>query len=567
MRAKKRQQRRLERISSCLPEVEKVFTFVSQEKGEELTTYILDKENKIWDLKRGENFTILHNACAIDKLNMVEIIVEQTKKRLKLTKDYSLSEKEKSENEEIFKNFINAKTQVDNQTALHYASFRGNIKIIKLLIANHAEINALSSNGYNMIHKAAQGNKPSAIVYFYKKYNMDLESTDENQMTALHLAAANGMDNSVIFLLSLGINPNLKDKYGYTALHYAVKKNQKRIIKKLLQKGADRNIQEHKNKKTPVMMAKNNPEILEIFRKKGVCEKLFFKPDISQKTLCSNKNMFFFIGLHFLIIAFVFFILMPDFENKAFSISYLVISFLVFLLYFILSCSDPGRMVRQYKDLLNIVERGEEVENFCPYCLVKTTYRSLHCLICQICIDEFDHHCFWVGNCIGKNNYKLFFIFLFYILLNTLFNLGVTIAFLVKEFTDGTKDDKPTFPGFYLGKDSFIYSYACRLVVCIGCFVICVLFFIPLVNLFRMQLGTAIEKRKIRKDENEYERNQLREKLDEEVWEDLVYEEDVNNDNDNNSNNKNENTLFELNDKDNNEIGEDINVHEPLMDN
>ena len=531
MITKEKKQNRMERTSSCLPEVESVFTLVAMGKTEDLIAYILNEENEVWNLKRGEDLTILHNACAIDKTNVTEIIIEQTKKRLKLTKDSDLSEKEKSENEEIFKNFINAKTQGDNQTALHYASFRGNIKIIKLLIENHADINALTSNGYNMIHKAAQGNKPSAIVYFNKKYNMDLETTDENQMTALHLAAANGMDNSVIYLLSLGINPNLKDKNGYTALHYAVKKSHIRIIKKLLQKGADRNIKDKKTKKTPVMMAKNKQEILEIFRKKGICEKLFFKPDISQKTLCSNKNMIFFIVLHLLIISFVFFLLMPDFDNLAFSISYLSISFLVFLLYFILSFSNPGRMYRQYRDLLDIVEKGEEVENFCPYCLVKKTYRSLHCLICQKCVDDFDHHCFWVGNCIGKNNYTLFFIFLVYILLNTLFNVGVTIAFLIVELKDDDHGEKPIFPKFYFGIDSFIYEDYFRIIVCISCFVICILFFIPLFSLFRMQLNTAIEKRQIKKDEDEYERSQLREKLDEEVWEDLIFEEeDTNND-------------------------------------
>ena len=41
-----------------------------------------------------------------------------------------------------------------------------------------------------------------------------------------------------------------------------------------------------------------------------------------------------------------------------------------------------------------------------------------------------------------------------------------------------------------------------------------------------MQLSTAIEKRQIRIDEEEYEKNQLKEKLDEEVWEDLTFEED-----------------------------------------
>ena len=40
---------------------------------------------------------------------------------------------------------------------------------------------------------------------------------------------------------------------------------------------------------------------MEIFRKKGICEKLFFKQDISKKALCSNKNMILFIVLHVII--------------------------------------------------------------------------------------------------------------------------------------------------------------------------------------------------------------------------------------------------------------------------
>ena len=540
---------RLER-TSCAPELEKVFSFVSEEKIEDLTSYILSEDNEIWNIKRGEDLTILHNACAIDKTEVIETIIEQTKIRLQLTVNSSLSLQEKSENEEIFKNFINAKTQGDNQTALHYASFRGNIKVIKLLIENNADVNAISSKGYNMIHKAAQGNKPSAIVYFNKKYNMSLEKTDENSMTALHLASANGMDNSVIFLLSLGLDPNLTDKYGYTALHYAVKKNHKRIIKKLLQKGADRNIKEKKTHKTPVDLAKKNPEIKEIFRKKGICEKLFFKPDISQKTLCSNKNMIFFIILHLLIISLVFFIIVPDFESTIFAIIYLSISGLVFLLYFILSCSDPGKMFTQYKDLLSIVEQGEDLENFCPYCLVKKKYRSLHCLICRKCVDEFDHHCFWVGNCIGKNNYTLFFVFLVYILLNTLFNVVINIYFLITEIKE-EENEEPGFP-YYFDKISFIYKFWPRIGVSIACFVICILFFIPLFNLFRMQLQTAIERRQMKKDEKEYEKNLLKEKLDEEVWEDLDFDDD-------------NNDIVELDIHDNKESDNDSDKIAPLL--
>ena len=461
---------RRQRLSLVQTQYDKILEFISTNNTEKLSEYILDPQNKIWEIKFAENFTILHNSCATDKTDIVITIIEKTKIRLGLdnNENNNLSQEEKTENLKIFKDFINAKTDGDNQTALHLASFRGNIKIIKLLIANYAEINVLTAKGYNMIHKAAMGNKPSAIIYFNKKYNMNLEDTDENQMNALHLATRNCMENSVIYLLNLGININLKDKEGNTALHYAVRKGQIRIIKKLIQRGADVNIPDFKKKKTPVMLAKNNP------------------------------------------------------------IVYVGISCLVFILYISLSFSNPGRMInKEYKDILDIVESGQEAEEFCPLCLVKNKFRSKHCLICQICVDEFDHHCFWVGNCIGKDNYTLFFIFLIYILINTLFNIGVNIYYLINEMGSAEAETENTsFPGFYFGNDFFIYKRIVRIIVSICIFIICILFFIPLVNLFRMQLSTAIEKRQIRLDEEEYEKNQLKEKLDNEVWEDLEFDDE-----------------------------------------
>ena len=527
-------------------EIDKIFDLIYQEKIEDLISFISNEKNEIWNIKKEDNITLLHSACVLDKTYIIETIIVEIKKRLHINEEDSLSYEEKSKNEQIFKDFINTKTESDGLTALHYAAFRGNMKIIKLLISNYADINALSNHGLNMIHKAAQGNKPSAIIFFNKKYNMDLNTTENNKnLNALHLATISGMDNSVIFLLSLGINPNIQDSKGYTALHYAVRYGHIRIIKKLLQKGADRNIKDNKSKKTPVMMAKNRPEIMEIFREKGICEKLFFKPDITAKNFYSNQNMVLFLILHIIIICLTFFILMPYFNNTTFSIIYLIISFIIFFLYILLCFSNPGIMInKEYKDLLDIVEKGEEADNFCPYCLVKHKYRSKHCLVCEKCIEEFDHHCFWVGNCIGKNNYTLFFIFLIYVNLNTLFNFGIISYYLLKEIIYGyDKKEDQNFPGFYLGNsDSFIYNKYVRIIISIFIFIICILFFIPLIDLFKIQLSNAIERRRNRIDEEEYEKNRLTEKLDEEdeniksdakvkpeneVWKDIIYRQSI----------------------------------------
>ena len=51
--------------------------------------------------------------------------------------------------------WVNQKTTVDKFTAIHFASFRGNIDICKLLVSNSANINAKNAYGLNVMHIAA----------------------------------------------------------------------------------------------------------------------------------------------------------------------------------------------------------------------------------------------------------------------------------------------------------------------------------------------------------------------------------------------------------------------------
>ncbi|KAJ1635576.1 DHHC palmitoyltransferase-domain-containing protein [Pavlovales sp. CCMP2436] len=49
---------------------------------------------------------------------------------------------------------------------------------------------------------------------------------------------------------------------------------------------------------------------------------------------------------------------------------------------------------------------------WCYACRIFRPPRAAHCQDCGVCVREWDHHCPWMGQCIGKRNYRFFYAFL-----------------------------------------------------------------------------------------------------------------------------------------------------------
>ena len=78
----------------------------------------------------------------------------------------------------------------------------------------------------------------------------------------------------------------------------------------------------------------------------------------------------------------------------------------------------------------------------CTTCNIIRPQRTTHCGCCNNCIQRFDHHCPWIGTCVGLRNYSYFYLFLFFLNISQFFNLAICISHIVLNTRNHLKENE-----------------------------------------------------------------------------------------------------------------------------
>lgn len=459
-------------FSSEFTEEDELFEYINKLEIENIKIFLNKNELPIpiWDYKckENQNSSVLNISAYRKSFEISKLLIDYCKEK----------------KPDKLKEFINASND-QGIAPLHYASFRGEVKIIDLLLENGAKLTIKTQRQLNVIHYCAQGNRPNALMYFYLKLrdNSDIRNKyklikekDGGGSSPLHWAVYSLAEDFLLYLINLDIFDSEKEKIefindldnqGYSPLHLSVSSKSSRLTVKLLQNGANP-LKEDQKGKTPLQLAieKNQDDIIQILSNVQSCQLCNFKAPVKQLKK-SSKNVICIFVFQFIAIIILFGSVLPIFynfyENMFGKISiYCSISLLsvFFIIYLLLLIINPGlKEKNNLDDLRGLIKEDIDLTKYCYKCFIEKTKTSKHCIICDSCYDRFDHHCYWINKCVAKNNYILFLMFLFETALYLLTILVITVLSLTEFIKNKFEVKRITICNIiYCGKYDDIYD-------------------------------------------------------------------------------------------------------------
>ena len=320
----------------------------------------------------------------------------------------------------------------------------------------------------NILLLCVKEEKLFLLLFLYEIIKKDYPSSNplniinKSGLTPLHFSCYYLSREITDVLLTLDCEVNPIDKHGNIPLHFAVKGGDLSITKKLLLYGGNRDKLNSKNL-TPIDYANKygNFAMKNLFTRNPL-----YKIEKMKNKKQNNLFLFFFCGC---------FIVKYIIYENCWKYYVFDIFCFFFFLYFLFKKKDyyrnpniklPSKDINYETLFAQCNYDKNKIKRICPKCKLIKSLSMKHCMVCDTCVSDFDHHCFWINKCINANINIQFICFLVFLLTDLIINL---VWFLI-EIKDLIKEKPENKDYLYYFESVLVLVY-----LSIFCFGICMI--------------------------------------------------------------------------------------------
>eukprot|EP00300_Choanocystis_sp_HF-7_P003807 c12904_g1_i1.p1 GENE.c12904_g1_i1~~c12904_g1_i1.p1 ORF type:complete len:602 (+),score=124.14 c12904_g1_i1:142-1806(+) len=347
------------------------------------------------------------------------------------------------------------------RTPLMVACAAGHPHVVALLIHFGANLKSMDKDGFTPMHWACTQDSPSCAALLYQMGADVNAKIQPAGMTPLHLACRTDKFAVVEYLISIGADTTIRDEEGKTPLEYVAD------IEKILRVCP--------NFQSALLVLRRASRLSQMLRWSFLGRLFDGFSGGGTSSMVAFAMQWFIGGFGFNIYRSY---ILPNsaFVREYASLVYagLACQLVMWTMFLATWLRDPGffdecsaslkaecfdELAKSAEQLPVEKSKPQLPKHICHTCFIDRPRRSKHCPVCRRCVNHMDHHCAFVGNCIGENNWVTFYLYVLFVIASSVICAGTTVLFMSRFGLDGWLLAQVPVIGFFALPTSGLFGY------------------------------------------------------------------------------------------------------------